>query len=105
MQNNYRKIEPAPVLDKTANAICIPYVNVQLFQNCTAQYEVRQITDIPTLPDGQVLPAIWGPVLMTGSIVLSGDDYTSWGADDNYLYEKVAEKLGLTLISETETGQ
>ena len=98
MQNNYRQIEPAPVLDKTANAISVPYVNVQLFQSCTAQYEVRQVTEIPPLPDGQVLPAFWGPVLMNGSITLSGEDYTSWGEDDNYLYEKIAEKLGLTLI-------
>jgi hypothetical protein len=98
MQTNYRKIEPAPVLGNTANAICIHYANVQLFQSCTAQYEVRQITDIPTLPDGQTLPPMWGPVLMTGSLVISGDDYAAWGADDNYLYEKVAEKLGLTLL-------
>ena len=98
MQNNYRQIEPAPVLDKTANAISVPYVNVQLFQSCTAQYEVRQVTEIPPLPDGQVLPAFWGPVLMNGSITLSGEDYTSWGEDDNYLYEKISEKLGLTLI-------
>jgi hypothetical protein len=41
---------------------------------------------------------MWGPVLMNGSITLSGDDYTSWGTDDNFLYEKIAEKLGLTLI-------
>jgi hypothetical protein len=98
MQPNYRQIQPAPVLDKTANAISVPYVNVQLFQSCTAQYEVRQITEIPPLPDGQVLPAFWGPILMSGSITLSGDDYTSWGTDDNFLYEKIAEKLGLTLI-------
>lgn len=98
MQSNYRLIEPAPVLDKTANAIAIPYVNVQLFQSCTAQYEVRQITEIPPLPDGQVLPPIMGPTLMTGSITLTGEDYAAWGDDDNYLYQEVAEKLGLTLI-------
>lgn len=98
MQNNYRMIQPAPVLEKTANAISITFVNVQLFQSCNAQYEVRQITEIPPLPDGQVLPPMWGPALMTGNITLTGDDYTSWGDDDNYLYEKVAEKLGLTLI-------
>ena len=105
MQNNYRKIEPAPVLDKTANAICIPYANVQLFQSCTAQYEVRQITEIPALPDGQVLPAMWGPMLMGGSITLSGEDYAAWGADDSYLYEKIADRLGLTLIPSQENGQ
>ena len=98
MQSNYRLIEPAPVLDKTANAIAIPYVNVQLFQSCTAQYEVRQITEIPPLPDGQVLPPIMGPTLMTGSITLTGEDYAAWGDDDNYLYQEVAKKLGLTLI-------
>ena len=59
---------------------------------------MRQITEIPPLPDGQVLPPMWGPVLMSGSITLTGEDYAAWGDDDNYLYEKVAEKLGLTLI-------
>lgn len=98
MQQNYRQTEPAPVLDKTANTIVIPYVNVQLFQSCTAQYELRMITEIPPLPDGQVLPPIWGPVLMNGNITLTGEDYTTWGSNDNYLYEKIAEKLGLTLI-------
>jgi hypothetical protein len=97
MQPNYRKIQPAPVLGNTANAICISSVDVQLFQSCTARYDVRQITEIPALPDGQVLLPIWGPSLLSGSITLSGEDYTSWGADDNYLYAKVAEKLGLSL--------
>ena len=98
MQNNYRKIEPAPVLDKTANAICISYANVQLFQNCTAQYEVRQITEVQTVPDGHMMPPMWGSPLMTGSITLSGDDYANWGSDDNYIYEQIASKLGLTLL-------
>ena len=45
-----------------------------------------------------MLPPIMGPTLMTGSITLTGEDYAAWGDDDNYLYQEVAEKLGLTLI-------
>lgn len=34
----------------------------------------------------------------TVNMTLSGDDYTNWGNDDNYLVDYVVEKLGLTLI-------
>jgi hypothetical protein len=98
MQNNYRKIEPAPVLGKTANAICIHGVHVQLFQSCSVHYELRQITEVQTVPEGQMMPPMWGAPLMTGNITLSGDDYAGWGPEDNYIYEKIAELNGLTLI-------
>ena len=96
MQNNYRYIEPATVLDKPVNAICIPNVNVLLFESCTALYEVREITEIqtPGMPPSQV----WGPAWVNGTMALSGDDYTNWGSNDNYIYEEVAAKLGLTLL-------
>jgi hypothetical protein len=102
MQNNYRYIEPATVLDKPVNAICIPNVNVQLFESCTAQYEVREITEIPpplVMPPGSTaVTAVWGPAWVNGALALSGDDYTNWGTDDNYIYQEVAAKLGLTLL-------
>jgi hypothetical protein len=45
-----------------------------------------------------MMPPMWGSPLMTGSITLSGDDYANWGNDDNYIYEQIAAKLGLTLL-------
>ena len=96
MQNNYRYIEPATVLDKPVNAICIPNVHVLLFESCTTLYEVREITEIQT--PGMPLTPVWGPALVNGTMTLSGDDYTNWGNDDNYIYEEIAAKLGLTLL-------
>ena len=98
MNNNYRRIEPAPVLDKTADAISIPHVSVQLFCSCSAQYEVRQLVSGIPMPGGEVSPLILGPVLLSGTMVLSDEDYAAWGDDDNYIYEKIAERHGLTLI-------
>lgn len=93
------------MLDKTANAISIPYVNVQLFQSCTAQYEVRQVMPRHELPDGNMMPIMLGQILLSGSITLSGDEYAAWGDDDNYIYEKIAERHGLTLIPVDQAGQ
>jgi hypothetical protein len=50
------------------------------------------------VPEGQMMPPMWGAPLMTGNITLSGDDYAGWGPEDNYIYEKIAELNGLTLI-------
>jgi hypothetical protein len=103
MTTAYRAIVDAPVLGRTANAITIPWVQVTPFNYATIQYEVRTLEALHA-PDGTLVPAAMvGPVLMTGSITLSGDDYLAWGDDDSYLYEKVAEKLGLTLLPEAVT--
>jgi hypothetical protein len=33
--------------------------------------------------------------LATDFITISGDEYKEWGADDNWIYEKIASKLAL----------
>jgi hypothetical protein len=49
-------------------------------------------------PGSTAVTAVWGPALVNGALTLSGDDYTNWGTDDNYIYQEVAAKLGLTLL-------
>jgi len=108
MTTAYKYIEPTAVLGATANAIAIGYVNVQPFNSATVHYEVRHIqeTTIPSPPDGVMVPgAPFIKTLMTNSITLTGDDYLGWGDDDAYLYAKVAEKNGLTLIPEPKSVQ
>ena len=37
-----------------------------------------------------------------GNMGLSGQQYTAWGADDNYIYTIVAEDLNLTIVEPSE---
>ncbi len=36
----------------------------------------------------------------SGNLGISGEAYTAWGADDDYIYQIVASDLNLTLVSE-----
>jgi hypothetical protein len=105
MTTAYRQIADAPVLGQTANAVAIPWVQVTPFNYANIQYEVRKLEQVQMpSPAGMTSPAMMiGNVLMTGSLTLQGADYAAWSDDDNYLYEKVAEKLGLTLLPEAVT--
>lgn len=38
--------------------------------------------------------------LMSGTLVMSGEDYTKWNSDDNYAWDWVAAKLNLTIIGD-----
>jgi hypothetical protein len=104
MTTAYKNIQDAPVLGQTANAIAINYVTVTPFNSANVQYEVRAIQTPPSPEpvDPNLAPPMGNiPVsvtLMTGSLLLAGEDYSGWGDDDNYLYQKVAEKNGLTLL-------
>lgn len=90
MTTAYRDIEPATVLDKTGNRLCIPYVLITPFTSAEIHYEV-------CAADNEVSPSP-SMTLMSGVVSLTGDDYANWNDDDTYLYTKLAEKLGLTLI-------
>lgn len=104
MTTAYRNIQDAPVLGQVANAIAINYVTVTPFSSANVQYEVRSIQAVPAPPADANNPSESTPMvpitqtLMTGSLFLAGEEYSAWGDDDNYLYQKVAEKNGLTLL-------
>ena len=36
-------------------------------------------------------------------ITISGDEYKEWGADDNWIYQKVATKLALGVLAGSDT--
>lgn len=38
-----------------------------------------------------------GQIIKTTTDILSGEDYFKWGADDNYIYQFIANKYGLIL--------
>ena len=41
-----------------------------------------------------------GQQISQGNLGISGDEYTAWGTDDDYIYTLVAIDLNLTLVSE-----
>ena len=41
-----------------------------------------------------------GHQVSQGNLGISGEQYTAWGTNDDYIYELVASDLNLTLVSE-----
>jgi len=39
-------------------------------------------------------------ILTQGSLIMSGEDYAKWGANDQYAWEFVATSLNLTIIGD-----
>lgn len=39
-----------------------------------------------------------GEILVSGALLMDGNDYTNWGDDDNYVYTWAASKLNLVII-------
>ena len=42
-----------------------------------------------------------GKMIEVKNLVLSGDDYQNWGADDQYIIRYVARQLGFTILGST----
>lgn len=40
-----------------------------------------------------------------GNIGISGEEYTAWGADDNYIYTTIAADLKLTIVGDWVDGE
>jgi hypothetical protein len=103
--NSYRSIADAPVLGRTANAIAVTWVNVNPFLSGNIQYELRYLEQLPAppLPEGQTEdPARPGMVMSTtlfgSNLAMTQEEYNAWADDDEYLYELLAVRLGLTLL-------
>ena len=43
-----------------------------------------------------------GHQVANGNLGISGEQYTAWGADDDYVYTIIAENLNLTIIEPSE---
>ena len=79
----YAIIEPVTVFPSTATVLWINNVNVQPGTSASYQW---------WLQDAQRAN------LTTGTINLTGDAYSQWGTDDDYLYTYTAQQLGLTIV-------
>jgi len=79
---------------------------IQIWQNGTTKIANQLQVQGTSVTLGQSASFYWqllteeGHQVSQGNLGISGEEYTAWGADDNYIYELVASDLNLTLVSE-----
>lgn len=64
--------------------ICVMVTNVILHVSCTVAYSLFDDT---------------GRIVKTDVLILTGDDYTNWGSNDNYIQDFILTKLGYTKLN------
>lgn len=83
-------IQPYVVTEvKTITSFKINVEQLQLFKSITVRVELLNAE---------------GSVIQLRYVVVDGDDYKNWSTDDNYLINKVAEKIGLTPLLTDSTS-
>ena len=70
---------------KTATKLYVQGTSVNLGESASFYWQLRN-------DEGQQIAE--------GNMGISGDEYTAWGADDDYIYQIVASDLDLKLVSE-----
>jgi len=83
--NTYREIQPLPYVTPQVKAELVAFRidQVQVQPNSSAYWNAIFVT-----PTGQELSTV--------PVSISGDEYSAWGTDDEYLYTITMKKLGLT---------
>lgn len=100
---NQRRIQDTQVLGKVANTLVITNLTVNLFTSAQVYYEVRNTIDPPEdAQDGAIGSST---VLHTGSVWIGDADYQAWVDSDEYIVQKVADKIGVTLLPEESPGE
>ena len=70
-------------INKDASKIQIQGTSVRLNESASFYYTLYTDTD---------------EEIAEGSMILEGDEYNNWGNQDDYVYEVICSKLGLTLV-------
>jgi len=79
---------------------------IQIWQNGTTKTATQLQVQGTSVTLGSCASFYWqllteeGHQVANGNLGISGEQYEAWGADDNYVYDIVAEDLNLTLVSE-----
>lgn len=79
---------------------------IDIWQNGTTKTATQLQVQGTSVTLGQSASFFWqlltekGHQVSQGNLGISGDEYKSWGADDDYIYQIVASDLNLTLVSE-----
>lgn len=82
--SNWKSCIPAnPKYENATNSFWVTNVSVVPHESATCKVQVQY-------QNGE---------LAMEFVVISGDEYKEWGADDNWLYQKIAVKLALGTLS------
>ena len=80
--------------------------SIDIWQNGTTKTATQLYVQGTSVNLGSSASFYWqlsndeGQQIAEGNMGISGEAYTSWGADDDYIYAIVARDLNLTLVSE-----
>ena len=81
---------------------------ISIWQNGTTKTAVKLQVQGTSVTLGQAASFYWqllteeGHQVANGNLGISGEKYTAWGADDDYVYTIIAEDLKLTIIEPSE---
>jgi hypothetical protein len=84
----FAKIQPVSVSLPPTQASILVVSNVGVNPGSSANFTWTLYTD-----ESRLAPVASGPLALTG------DAYTAWGSDDEYLYTYTATALGLTIVA------
>lgn len=83
---NWRACIPSnPLCEGAHNQFCVNNVSVALNEGVTIKVQVHYQNS----------------AFATEFITISGDEYKEWGADDNWVYQKIARKLCLGVLADS----
>ena len=81
---------------------------IQIWQNGTTKTATQLQVQGTSVTLGSSASFYWqllteeGYQVASGNLGISGEQYTSWGADDNYVYTIIAEDLNLVIVEPSE---
>jgi hypothetical protein len=84
---NWRACIPSnPLCEGAHNQFCVTNVSVALNEGVTIKVQVMYQNS----------------AFATEFLTITGDEYKEWGADDNWIYQKVARKLCLGVLADSD---
>ena len=81
---------------------------IDIWQNGTTKTATQLQVQGTSVTLGQAASFYWqllteeGYQVSSGNLEISGEQYTAWGADDNYVYTIVATNLSLVIVEPSE---
>ena len=81
---------------------------IDIWQNGTTKTATQLQVQGTSVTLGQSASFYWqllteeGNQVSSGNLGISGEQYTAWGADDDYVYTIIAEDLSLVIVEPSE---
>lgn len=100
---NYVQVEPikAKFYDtEDCTQLFITSVTDNVYDSAVIQWELRTapVEEVRDIEGNITTPGKSGVTHTRSTHAISGDDYTSWGIDNTYIYEIICTHLGLSAI-------